>query len=60
MGVGFGFFDDILDTVVDLPGKVAEKAVEAVVRTPEIGIKLVEGVLTGAEKGIEKVEESLG
>jgi hypothetical protein len=59
MGLGFGFFGDILDTVVDLPGKVAEKAVEAVVRTPEIGINIVKGIAEGVEKGIEKIEESL-
>lgn len=59
MGLGMFGFDDILDAVVDLPGKIAEKAVEAVVRTPEIGINVVEGIIKGAEKGIEKVEESL-
>lgn len=51
--------DDALDAIVDLPGELAEKATEAVVRTPEIGIKIVEGIVNGVEKGIDKIEDAL-
>ena len=54
-----GMFDDLLDAIVEAPGKIAEKAVETVVRIPEVGIKTVEGVVKGAEKGIKNVEKAI-
>lgn len=54
-----GLFDDLIDTAVNLPGKVVEKTVETVARVPEAGIKIVTGAVEGVEKGIRKVEKSL-
>lgn len=54
-----GLFDDIIDTVIEMPGKVLEKTVETVVRVPEVGIKAVQGITEGVESGVEKVAKSL-
>ena len=55
----FGLLDDLIDGVIEAPGKIIEKTVETVVRVPEIGIKATQGVVKGVEKGVEKVEEAL-
>ena len=55
----FGLLDDLIDGVIEAPGKIIEKTVETVVRVPEIGIKATQGIINGAEKGVEKVEEAL-
>jgi len=49
----------LLDSLIDLPGKILEKSVEAVVRSPEIVIKSVEGVAKGIEKGVDKVMDKI-
>lgn len=54
-----GLFDDLLDAVVTLPGAVVEVAAEAIVRVPEVGIKVVQGVVNGVESGIDKVSKAL-
>lgn len=54
-----GLFDDIIDTVVNLPGKVVEKTIETAVRVPEAGVKIITGAIDGVEKGVKKVEKSL-
>ena len=48
-----------LDDLVDLPGKVVEKAAETVTRIPEAGVKTVEGLCNGIDKGIKKVDKAL-
>lgn len=52
-----GLFDDLVDLVVETPGKIMETAVETVARVPEVGVNIVEGTISGVEKGIEKVDE---
>lgn len=47
-----------VDSLVKLPGVAAEVAAEAVVRVPEIGILAVQGVVTGVERGVDKVNEA--
>lgn len=54
-----GLFDDLIDTVVDLPGKVIKKGVETVARVPEAGVKVVIGAVEGVEKGVKGIEKSL-
>jgi hypothetical protein len=53
-----GLFDAMLDGLIDLPGNVAEKLVETVVRAPEMGIKVVTGVVSGIESGVDKVSKT--
>jgi hypothetical protein len=55
----FDILEDVIDAAIELPGKVLETTVETVVRIPEVGIKAVEGVVTGVEKGIEKVDKAI-
>jgi hypothetical protein len=52
-----GFFDDLIDAVVDTPAKVVEKTAETVTRIPEAGIKAVDGLAKGVEKGVTKTAE---
>ena len=54
-----GIFDDFLGGVFSLPGKIVETTVEAVVRLPEVPIKIVKGVVDGVEKGIEKLDDAV-
>lgn len=54
-----GLFDELIDTVVDLPGNVIKNTVATVIRVPEVGIKAVDGAIKGVEEGIRAVEKSL-
>ncbi len=54
----FGLFDDIIDSVVKLPGKIVESGAEIVTRIPEIPIRMVDGAINGVEKGVDKVGEA--
>lgn len=54
-----GWLDNIIETVIETPGKIIEKTAETIVRIPEVGIKAVGGAIEGIEKGVKKVEKSL-
>lgn len=58
MGGIFELFGDALDGMVKAPGKILEAGAEAVTRIPEVGIKAVEGLVKGIEKGVEKVGDA--
>ena len=51
-------FEEAMDAVVSLPGKVIEVAAETVIRLPEIPIKIVEGTVKGVEEGVKKLEKA--
>lgn len=59
----FGLLSDIVDATIDtavkLPGAVVGTAAEVVVRTPEVAIHAVKGVVSGVERGVAAVEKSL-
>ena len=55
----FDLFEDVVDLVVETPGKIIETSIETVVRVPEVGINIVKGAIQGVEKGIEKIDDTL-
>jgi hypothetical protein len=55
----FGFFEDALDGLIELPGKIIEGGAELVTRLPEVPMRMAKGIQNGVSKGIDKVEEAL-
>ena len=55
----FDFIEGVIDVAAELPGAIIETSVETVVRLPEVGIKVVEGAISGVEKGIDKIDDAL-
>ena len=59
----FDFIGDIveagLDVAIKAPGKVLEVTAETVVRLPEVGVRAVQGLADGVEKGAEKLSKAI-
>lgn len=49
----------LLDSLIDLPGKILEAGAETITSIPAAGISAIEGTIKGIEKGVERVMDKL-